>query len=62
MIRDPQKLNALLTEVRRFVRSECMPFEAAIDKSNQIPEAVVARMRAIGLFGHSIPEAYGGAG
>ena len=62
MIRDPQKLNALLAEVRRFVRTECMPLEAAIDKSDEIPAALVERMRALGLFGHSIPEAYGGAG
>ncbi len=62
MIRDPQQLNALLVEVRRFVRSECMPLEAAIDKSDEIPAALVERMRALGLFGHSIPEAYGGAG
>ena len=53
MIRDPQKLNALLAEVRRFVRTECMPLEAAIDKSNVIPEALVERIRAMGLFGHS---------
>ena len=62
MIRDPQKLNALLAEVRRFVRTECMPLEAAIDKSDEIPAALVERMRVLGLFGHSIPEAYGGAG
>ena len=62
MIRNPQQHAALLAEVRRFVRAECMPLEAAIDKSNVIPEALVERIRAMGLFGHSIPEAYGGAG
>ena len=62
MIRDPQKLNALLAEVRRFVRTECMPLEAAIDKSDEIPATLVERMRVLGLFGHSIPEGYGGAG
>jgi acyl-CoA dehydrogenase len=30
--------------------------------SDEIPEALVDRMRELGLFGHSIPEAYGGAG
>ncbi len=62
MIRDPQSFNALLAEVRRFVRTECMPLEAAIDQSDEIPEALVQRIRELGLFGHSIPEAYGGAG
>ena len=62
MIRNPQSFDTLLTQVRRFVRTECMPLEAAIDQSDEIPEALVQRIRELGLFGHSIPEAYGGAG
>lgn len=62
MIRDPQGFPKLLAEVRRFVRDECMPAEAAVDRDDHIPEPLVERMRALGLFGHSIPEAYGGAG
>lgn len=62
MIRDPEGFAALLAEVRRFVRSECMPLEQQVDQTDLIPEPVVDRMRTLGLFGHSIPEAYGGAG
>ena len=62
MIRDTKKMAELVAEVRRFVRTECMPLEAQIDQADIIPEPVVERMRALGLFGHSIPEAYGGAG
>ena len=62
MIRDPRRMQALLAEVRRFVRTECMPLEQQIDRSDEIPEALVQRMRTLGLFGHSIPEAWGGAG
>ncbi len=62
MIRDPAALDALLAEVRRFVRDECIPLEAAIDRDDAIPEPLVERMRSLGLFGHSIPAAYGGAG
>ena len=62
MIRDFQNMAALVAEVRRFVRTECMPLEAQIDQTDVIPEPLVERMRALGLFGHSIPEAYGGAG
>lgn len=62
MIRDPAALDMLLADVRRFVRDECMPLEAAIDRDDTIPESLVERMRALGLFGHSIPAAYGGAG
>ena len=62
MIRDPEKFAAMLAEVRQFVRSECMPLEEEVDEKDLIPESVVERMREIGLFGHSIPEEYGGAG
>lgn len=62
MIRHPENFKQLLAEVRHVVRTEFMPLEAAIDQDDQIPEPVVQRMRELGLFGHSIPEAYGGAG
>lgn len=62
MIRDPEGFSTLLAEVRRFVRDECMPAEDAVDRDDEIPEPLVERMRTLGLFGHSIPEAYGGAG
>ncbi len=62
MIRDNQKFAALLEEVRFFVRQDCQPLEEEIDRSDVIPESVVNRMRSLGLFGHSIPEAFGGAG
>jgi acyl-CoA dehydrogenase len=62
MIRNPDSFNALLAEVRSFMRHECMPIEAEVDRNDLIPEPVVERMRALGLFGHSIPEEYGGAG
>jgi len=62
MIRDPETFDALIAQVRAFVRNECIPLEEEVDRQDQIPESLVARMRALGLFGHSIPQAYGGAG
>lgn len=62
MIRNPETFAKLLADVRRFVREECIPIEAEVDRADAIPEPVVERMRTLGLFGHSIPEAYGGAG
>jgi acyl-CoA dehydrogenase len=62
MIRDPEKFESLLAEVRRFVRAECIPLEEEVDRSDSIPDALVRRMREMGLFGHSIPETWGGAG
>ena len=62
MIRDRERLDTLLATLRAFVRDECIPLEARIDRDDAIPEPLVERMRTLGLFGHSIPEAYGGAG
>lgn len=62
MIRDPEAFSRLLAEVRRFVREACVPVEEEVDRDDRIPEPLVQRMRSLGLFGHSIPEAYGGAG
>lgn len=62
MIRNPEQFATLLEEVRRFVRTECLPLEEQVDTEDLIPETLVQRMRDVGLFGHSIPEEYGGAG
>ncbi len=62
MIRNPEEFSKLLAEVRRFVREECIPLEAQVDRTDLIPEILVERMRMLGLFGHSIPQTYGGAG
>jgi acyl-CoA dehydrogenase len=62
MIRNQQSLDAMLEEIRGFIRTECIPLEEEIDRTSLIPETLVDRMRNLGLFGHSIPEQYGGAG
>jgi acyl-CoA dehydrogenase len=60
MIRDEETLNLLLDGVRRFVREVLVPHEQEVAETDEIPPAVVAQMRELGLFGLSIPEAYGG--
>lgn len=62
MIRNPETFSAFLADIRHFVRTECQPMEDQVDRTDEIPEVLVERMRNKGLFGHSIPEAYGGAG
>lgn len=62
MIRYPEQFASFPAEVRRFVRTECMPLEALVDDTDEIREGLVQRMRDFGLFGHSIPDEYGGAG
>lgn len=60
MIRDEETLNILLGSISRFVREVLVPNEALVAETDTIPPAIVAQMRELGLFGLSIPEAYGG--
>src|SRR6185312_16620248 len=52
----------LIDTVRRFVRETCVPLEAKVAEDDRVPDGIVAEMRALGLFGISIPEEYGGLG
>ncbi|MES2665717.1 MAG: acyl-CoA dehydrogenase family protein [Pseudomonadota bacterium] len=62
MIRDADVLTSLTDTIRRFVRSRLMPAEAQVEADNAIPPVLVQEMRDLGLFGMSIPDAYGGLG
>jgi acyl-CoA dehydrogenase len=55
-------LPELLDAVRRFVERRLIPLEAQVDEHDEVPADVVADMKALGLFGLSIPEEYGGLG
>ena len=60
MIRDPETLSILLDSVRRFVREQLVPAERTVDETDEIPAAIVAGMKELGLFGMTIPEEFGG--
>jgi len=62
MIRDPDTLAAFLDSVRRFVKERLVPAENTVADTDEIPEDIVADMKAMGLFGLTIPESYGGLG
>lgn len=62
MIRDPDALNSLLEIVSRFVRERLVPAERTVDETDEIPAGIVAEMKAMGLFGLTIPEEFGGLG
>jgi acyl-CoA dehydrogenase len=62
MALDSATLDALLDRVRRFVRERLVPLEAQVAREDRIPNDVVAEMRALGLFGMTIPEEFGGLG
>lgn len=62
MALDLETRNQLIDTVRRFVRETCVPLEAKVSEEDRVPDAVIDEMRALGLFGISIPETYGGLG
>jgi acyl-CoA dehydrogenase len=60
VIRDADLLRGLLDSVQRFVRERLVPAEEAVARSDAIPAEIVSDMQTMGLFGMTIPEAYGG--
>jgi acyl-CoA dehydrogenase len=59
---DIETREQLLATIRRFVRERLRPAEAAVAEADQVPAALVEEMKALGLFGLSVPEQYGGMG
>ena len=62
MALDSDTLQQLLDTLTRFVNERLRPLESKTAADDRIPQAVVDEMKALGLFGLTIPEAYGGLG
>ena len=62
MALDPDTFDALIEQLRRFVAERLRPLEAEVEAADAIPDAVVAEMKDMGLFGLSIAEEHGGLG
>src|SRR5215468_5963936 len=52
----------ILATVRTFVDKEIIPYATELEHKDEFPEAIVAGMKEMGLFGITIPEEYGGLG
>ena len=59
---DAETFDALIDTVRRFVAERLRPLEAEVEEADAIPQHIVEEMKAMGLFGLSIAEDYGGLG
>ncbi|MCG8595277.1 MAG: acyl-CoA dehydrogenase family protein [Kiloniellales bacterium] len=59
---DAETFDRLLDTLGRFVEARLRPAEAEVDAEDRVPDAIVAEMKRLGLFGLTIPEAYGGLG
>jgi acyl-CoA dehydrogenase len=58
----PDEPHVILDKVKRFVAQELDPISLQVEKTGEIPEEIVEKMRKLGLFGLSIPRQYGGLG
>jgi acyl-CoA dehydrogenase len=57
---DAETRDQLIAAVRRFVAERLRPLEAQVAADDAVPEAILAEMRDLGLYGLSIPQEYGG--
>lgn len=59
---DADVFEAFMGQLERFVRERLVPAEPEVIKLDRVPEALLAEMRDLGLFGISTPIEYGGVG
>src|SRR5262249_57438550 len=52
----------ILGSIDRFLERDVAPYVQKLEHADEYPAEMVERMRALGLFGATIPAAYGGAG
>jgi acyl-CoA dehydrogenase len=60
MALDAETREQLIDTVRRFVAERLRPLEAKVSEDDAIAQDVLDEMKALGLYGLSIPEEYGG--
>ena len=59
---DPELRAEIVDNVRRFVTREVLPQATQLEHADAFPTAIADQMGEMGLFGLTIPEAYGGLG
>ena len=52
----------IIETVGKFVERDVIPVAADLERTDTFPTAIVEQMKAMGLFGVTIPEEYGGLG
>ena len=59
---DPELFEQFIEQLERYVRERLIPAEREVIEHDRVPDAILAEMRDMGLFGLTVPEDYGGAG
>lgn len=62
MALDQESFDILLPTIQRFVRERLVPAENHLEEHDEVPADIVEDMKTLGLFGLTVPEAYGGIG
>jgi Acyl-CoA dehydrogenases len=62
MTTDPEIRDELRATVRRWVEREVLPVADDLEHADEYPADLVTQMQAMGLFGITIPEEFGGLG
>ncbi|MGX1809148.1 acyl-CoA dehydrogenase family protein [Nocardia sp. NPDC055321] len=57
-----EDFDEILTQTRKFVRNVVLDRERDIADDNRIPDEIVDRAKAMGLYGYAIPSEWGGLG
>jgi len=58
----PDEIEQLRLTIRAFVDEQVLPREMDIERDNLVPKEIIDGAAELGLFGATIPEAYGGSG
>jgi acyl-CoA dehydrogenase len=59
---DTETFGLLKDQLARYVEERLIPAEDAVEEADDIPPDIVAEFKAMGLFGLSVPEEFGGLG
>jgi acyl-CoA dehydrogenase len=59
---DSETFGLLKDQLARYVEERLIPAEDAVEEADDIPPDIVAEFKAMGLFGLSVPEEFGGLG
>ena len=59
---DTESFELLLVAVQRFVRDRLVPAENLLEETDDVPADIIEDMKAMGLFGLTVPEEFGGIG
>src|SRR6185312_2343879 len=52
----------IVATIRDWVDREVIPVASELEHADEFPSELVGQMRALGLFGVTVPEEYGGLG